>query len=186
MAGITPSFVTGAKAIVKIYDKTVAFCSDVSYNVSVEHVPIESLGIFEIISHEPVAYTVNGSFSVVRYAGTDANLQNFAAAQGAQELANANGASNIGDGTNSIKQHVDPRQILASTTFDLEVLQKQIAGNANAPAGFFRLADCRITNRASSLNKRGVLIDNYQFVGRLAEDDFTVDDQVGGSATQTP
>ena len=84
MAGITPSFVTGAKAIVKIYDKTVAFCSDVSYNVSVEHVPIESLGIFEIISHEPVAYTVNGSFSVVRYAGTDANLKNFAAAQGSR------------------------------------------------------------------------------------------------------
>ena len=98
-------------------------------------------------------------------------------------MANANGASNIGDGTNSIKQHVDPRQILASTTFDLEVLQKQTADTANKLKGFFKLLDCRITNRSSSLNKRGVLIDNYQFVGRFAEDDHKPSDQVGDSAT---
>lgn len=187
MAGISPSFVTGAKAIVKIYDTALAFCSDVSYSVNVQHVPIEALGIFEIISHEPVAYTVEGSFSVVRYARNSGNLQAFADAV-AGDVPEANTASSMAnDQGQSLKNHIDPRQILNSVTFDLEVVEKgsSAEGAPNNPKSFFKLTECRITRRNSSLNKRGVLVDNYAFVGRFAQDDVdTTADAVGQSITE--
>lgn len=186
MAGISPTFVTGAKAIVKIYGKALAFCSDVSYSVNVQHVPIEALGIFEIISHEPVAYTVEGSFSVVRYARKSDNLEVFANAV-AGDVTAANTASSMKDDEGrSLKHHIDPSNILASVTFDMEVVEKDSGNNANTPRSFFKIEDCRITRRSSSLNKRGVLIDNYAFVGRLAQDDIEQIDDVVGVSSSTP
>jgi hypothetical protein len=163
MADIKPSFVTGAKAVVKIRNVAVAFCNEVNYNVNVEHVPIEALGIFEIISHEPVAYTVSGSFSVVRYASDSANqLQAYRDALGAAAGGTtANTASGIG-----INSHINPSEMLSSTTFDMQIIEK----GTTAGSSFFSLTDCRITSRSSSLNKRGVLIDNYQFVAVRAAD----------------
>ena len=185
MAGIAPSFITGAKAIVKIYDTALAFCSDVSYSVNVQHVPIEALGIFEIISHEPVAYTVEGSFSVVRYARNSSQLQQFADAV-AGDVSEANTASSMAnDNDQSLKNHIDPRNILNSVTFDLEVVEKgtSVEGAVNSAKSFFKITECRITRRNSSLNKRGVLIDNYAFVGRFAQDDVDTGADVVGAST---
>lgn len=177
MAGITPSFITGAKAIVKVYGKALAFCSDVSYNINVQHVPVEALGIFEIISNEPVSYTVDGTFSVIRYASNENQLQVFATALDEDNL-NVNTASGIDDGSgNSLKQHINPQEIIQSTTFDLDVTEKSSAGGD----GFFTVRDCRITRRGSTLNKRGLLVDNYAFVGILAQDTTTDTDDVTNS-----
>jgi hypothetical protein len=34
----------------------------------------------------------------------------------------------------------------------------------------FKIHDCRVTRRSSALNKRGVMVDSYTFVGILAGD----------------
>lgn len=169
MAKISPVFVTGAKAVVKVYEKTLAFCSDVSYNVNVQHIPVESLGIFEIISNEPVSYTVDGTFSVIRYASNVDQVQDFTTAYG-DVLSAANSASQIGNDTNSLKQHIDPAEILSSVTFDMEIMEKAAGVDGATRGTFFKLHSCRITRRSSSLNKRGLLVDNYAFVGIRAED----------------
>jgi hypothetical protein len=128
MTDMKPSFVTGAKAIVKIRSTAIAFCSDVTYNVNVQHVPIESLGIFEIISHEPVAYSVEGSFSVVRYASDNGQLEVFRtslnAGAGTQQTANHAAGLQIND-------HINPGAILTSTTFDMEVVEKSSGTEKN-------------------------------------------------------
>ena len=184
MAGIAPSFITGAKAVVKVYGKALAFCSDVSYNVNVQHVPVEALGIFEIISNEPVAYTVDGTFSVIRYASGEGQLQKFATAlnEGDLPVNTASGIQNT-DGK-SVKDHIDPQQILTSQTFDLEVDEKTSnGGNNDDPVtnSFFKISDCRITRRGSTLNKRGLLVDNYAFVGILAQDTVNTTDDVSNT-----
>lgn len=164
MAGIKPGFITGANARVKLDGKTLAYCTDLNYTLDVATIPIEVIGTYEVKSYEPIAYSVNGSFSVIRYTSKDsANGVMGAAATG-------NPASVIGGG-NTIGKQINPGQILTSTTFDIEV--HQVASNADATNdanGVFQIHDCRVTRRSSSLNKRGVVSDSYAFVGILVGD----------------
>lgn len=189
MAGIKPTFITGAKAIVRVYGKALAFCSDVSYNVNVQHIPVEALGIFEIISNEPVSYNVDGTFSVIRYAKVEGQvnpLQNFANALNEGDIPSNTASGIVDESGNSLKQHIDPAQIINSTTFDMEVMEKNgtDGGTEVDNQTFFKITDCRITRRGSSLNKRGLLVDNYAFVGILASDLSTSDNDDGVANSQ--
>jgi hypothetical protein len=179
MAGQVPSFVTGAKALVKITtgfgdaatDTVLAFCSDVNYSVNVQHIPIESLGIFQVITHEPVSYVIEGSFNVVRYATKieEALVTNFRDLTGVEkteaEFANDAQAAGVAD-------HINPAKLIESSSFDLKIQEreKEIVEGEAKRSTFFTIFDCRVTSRRSSLNKRNVLVDSYSFVGRLAQD----------------
>lgn len=166
MAQQKPGFITGANAKIKAFNKTLAYCSDVSYNVAVQTIPIESMGKYEVHSNEPVGYTVDGSFSIIRYT---ANATNSAAGGVIQDAASGkpNAPESIEDGGNgNMGQHIDPAQLLASQTFDLEIYEKRDGGET----AVYKVSDCRLTRRGMSLNKRGVMVDGYTFVGVLATD----------------
>lgn len=182
MAQMKPGFITGANAKIKMFGKTLAYCSDVSYNVVVQTIPIESIGKYEVHSNEPVAYSVDGSFSVIRYTknatlpAAGGTIKDAADGKG-NSPRNIEGAGSEGNAG----QHLDPSEMLASQTFDLEIHEKR----ANGDTSLYKVADCRITRRGMSLNKRGVVVDNYAFVGILATDsDIASGDQVGNSGTE--
>jgi hypothetical protein len=173
MAGIKPGFITGANARVKLDGVTLAYCTDLNFTVDVATIPIEVIGTYEVKSYEPVAYSVNGSFSVIRYTSKDgsANPHEGAAASGtpADKL--------VGPSGNSVGKQLDPGRILTSSTFDIEI--HQVAANSEtttAANSTYKIQDCRVTRRSSSLNKRGVMVDSYAFVGVLGGD--TDDGQV--------
>lgn len=170
MAGINAGFVTGARAKIKIGGATMAFAADVSYNITVQTIPIETMGKYEVHTNEPVSYSVDGSFSIVRYTKNSATVANITAQdKSAGTGANNNDTSNTGalDQGTAPGNHLDPSKILASASFDLEILEK---GKGTNEGSVFKINDCRITRRGSSLNKRGVLVDNYAFVAVLAGD----------------
>lgn len=163
MAGISPHFFTGAMAKISLTrpdNSTVvlAYASDVSYNVDVITIPIDTLGRFEPASIEPVAYGVSGSFSVVRY--TEA-----AKAANAPDVAdNGNTSAQIG-----LDSHTNPGIFASTKTFDIAIYQKSdlVAGGE---IGVFKVVDCHITRRGGNLTKRGHLVETYSFVGILAGD----------------
>jgi hypothetical protein len=171
MAQMKPGFITGANAKVKAFDQTLAYCSDVSYNITVQTIPIESMGKYEVHANEPVAYTVDGTFSVIRYTGR-------AKTSGIANVSEpGNAPSEVGDSAaRNLAEHMDPAKLLLSETFDLEIYEKR-PGEGNEQ-GVFRINDCRLTRRGTTLNKRGVMVDNYAFVGIIAED--TDDTYVAG------
>jgi hypothetical protein len=165
MAGIKPGFVTGANAKIQIGTKTLAYATNVSYDVNVITVPIEGIGRYEVWSNEPVAFQVNGSLSIVRYTkrGADAEIP----------LASPNGNSldQIPTGeTTTLAGHLSPGDILTSETFDMTLYDKAASGNESDAVSILALTDCRITRRTGNLDKRGVLSDQYTFVGVLAGD----------------
>lgn len=173
MAGqIKPGFITGANARIKLFDKTLAYCTDVSYNVTVQTIPIESMGKYEVHTNEPVSYSVDGTFSVIRYtkAILDANIDDASDNSG-------NAPLRIGDasGDNAFG-HLNPGKILESRTFSLDIFQTIKAGrqdtglsDANAQP-VVRIKHCRLVRRGMTLNKRGVMVDNYAFVGIYLDD----------------
>lgn len=169
MAGKKPSFITGANAKIKAGNLTIAYAQDVSYNVTTTTVPIETMGRYEVVSNEPVAYFVEGSMSVIRYTKVAFDKGMSGVAQ------NGNGAGNWNFGTGGkASEHINPGELLASQTWDLEVFQKYDNGGAVDTELVEKIRDCRLTRKGGGINKRGVLVENFAFVGILADgDSFT-------------
>jgi hypothetical protein len=173
MAQLKPGFITGANAKIKAFDKTIAYCSDVSYNVTVQTIPVESMGKYEVHSNEPVGYTVDGTFSVIRYTK---NATDAAAGGVIKDAADGknNAPESIENGSQGhMGQHLDPKQLLISQTFNLEIIERRGEAGANETS-VFKIKDCRLTRRGMTLNKRGVMVDNYAYVGILATDEDIV------------
>lgn len=169
MANQIPSFITGATAKIKVGSKTLAYASDVSYNIEVSTIPVETMGRYEAVSNEPVNYSVSGSFSVVRYT-------KFASTNGIPGTNAATNGNGIGaitpDTKGNLSDHINPSQLITSRTFDLSVFQKtDTAGTTTTSIEVAKVKDCRIVRKSNALNKRGLLVDQFAFVGVLANDD---------------
>lgn len=171
MAGKIPSFVTGATAKIKASGLTFAYAQDVNYRITVDTIPVETMGRYETVSNEPVNYTVSGDLAIVRYTKVAATNKMPGAA------ANGNGIGNAvwtdGAATGKGSDQLNPGALITSSTWDLFVFQKiDTAGTlaGDAPR-VITVKDCRFTNKTAGLNKRGILVDHFTFVGILAEDD---------------
>lgn len=174
MAGKTTGFITGAHAKLQLdtgdgKPLTVAYVNDLSYAIDTVTAPVESFGRYEVHANEPIAYGISGSFSVLRWtkgaleaAKTDKNGVELPVNPGAP-----GGIAALGTGMHN---HLNPQMMLLASTFDLTVSIKKAVAGSPEDVAFFKLVDCKITGRRASLNKRGVLIDQYSFVGILATD----------------
>jgi hypothetical protein len=163
-----PIFLTGANAKLKIDGKTFAYAQDVSYNVSVDTIPIETMGRYEAVTIEPVNYSVGGEFSIVRY--TKAAAATGAGIDGSN--IDGNGLGSVKGTNNSalgLSSHIDPSELLQSQTWDLEIFQKGAGANDSKPV--IKVKDCRITRIGGGLNKRGILVERVSYVGLLHEDE---------------
>lgn len=174
MAGKQSAFVTGANARLKLGDITLAYATDVSYSVTVQTIPIETLGTYEVRDNTPVAYNIDGSFSIIRYtkaaAAIDASGGNERAISGAAISGNQPNRIPIAEG--SLGDHLNPNRILQSGTFDL-IITEQVPnddGSGSVNSSVYKIENCRLTRRGMSLNKRGVYVDQYAFVAILGGD----------------
>ena len=163
MAGKKAGFITGANAKIKMFGETVAFATDVSYDITVDNVPVEAMGRYEVFSYEPVGYRIAGSLSIIRYTGR----AKTSGIDDVQDTGIGNNPAEIGDsaGANA-KQHLNPAELLASETFDLDIYEQTESGDNQV----FRIKDCRLSRRGMTLNKRGVATDRYSFVGIMGGD----------------
>ena len=191
MAGKKPSFITGATAKVKIGNLTMAYAQDVSYNAAVTTIPIETMGRYEVVSNEPVAYFVDGTLSIIRYtaAATGAGV----AIDGANTTTgnSVNEWNNTAGSGGNAGASFDPGRLISSETFDLEIFSK-IPGDSAQPASgssgtvqtesVIKLRDCRFTRKGGGINKRGVLVEQFAFNAILADNDSTT--EVGTSGDQ--
>ena len=167
MAQMKAGFITGANAKIKIGSTTLAYCTDVSYNIIVDTIPIESMGKYEVHSNEPVGYRVDGTLSVIRYTARASSV-NSKITDAAE---NGNAPQRITSTTNTnLQDHINPAKMLLAETFDLDIIEKATEASAAGQNQVFRVSDCRLTRRGSTLNKRGVLVDQYAYVGILASD----------------
>ena len=178
MAGIKPSFITGANAKIKAGGKTLAYAQDVSYSVTVSTIPIETMGRYEAVNHEPVAYFVEGSLSVVRYTKDAASATTSGTGDQAV-TANSQITSAAANG-NSVDKWAgnmfNPGSMLTSKTIDIEIFAKNSTSvatpsNADGSTLIGKLRDCRLTSKGGAIDKRGILVERYSFNAILMDDD---------------
>jgi len=192
MSGIRPFFITGANAKVKVNDKTLAFCTDLSYSISVLTQTPKVLGMYEGSSVEPLGYTVAGNFTVIRYAkeakgtikgttpngvvtGNDAGngIGNWGAAWGGKggDFLARNGLGNDGRANEAL----DPSKFSNGVTFDIQVYQK----TRNGELGVANIRNVRITQADFSISKKGAAMQRFNFVALYADEDSFVADFSG-------
>lgn len=191
MAGTRPTFITGANAKVRVNDKTLAFCTDLSYSVQILTQTPKILGMYEGSSVEPLGYSVSGSFSVIRYAK---DVKSAVGGNAVRDLAGndaGNGIGNLGGtwgGTlgdflarNGVgndgraNEALDPSKFQNSVTFDIQVYQKTPTGDI----GVANIRNVRITQADFQLTKRGAAVQRFNFVALYVDEDSFVADFSG-------
>lgn len=166
VAGKKTSLITGSNAKIKIDNITLAYATDVQYDVTVQTIPIETMGRYEVLANEPIATTVNGSFSVVRYtkAAKTGSISGAAAT--------GNGVGNFGNAG----KHFSPGDLLTSQTVDIVLFRKE-TNDPSATDGaemFKTIKDARLIRMSGSVNKRGILMESYAFVAENIWDESTL------------
>lgn len=178
-----PFFLTGANAKIRVNGKTMAFCTDVSYSIKVNHVAPKVLGMYEAHSVEPISYEVTGSFSIIKYVSGMADLHGSghdgSVPDGVQKTGNGIGAwgpsgyhgitgnlNNPNDGM--AHQSMTPKSYKDSVMFDIEIFQKAPCGNDNLVA---KVRNVRIIQNDFQLTKKGVAMHRYQFMANYVDED---------------
>ena len=187
MAGQLPSFITGANAKIKIGTLTMAYAQDVSYSIEVSTIPVETIGRYEVVTNEPIAYYVSGTLSVIRYTKGAISATGATNVPGAAKTGNS--INNWEDSTmGNLGDHFNPNGLLASKTFDLEIISKLPGDSgggdvnatvtaANNTAGttagesIIKIRDCRFTRKGGSVTTRGLVVDQFAFTAVLADND---------------
>jgi len=184
MSGMIPFFLTGANAKVRVNNKTIAFCTDLSYSIKVAHVNPKVLGMYEGHSVTPLSYEVTGSFTIIKYtrgmAEQHDGLHGDKLPFGVTETGNGIGAwgpdgvvydltASGNDGR--ANQSLNPVYLKNSVMFDIEVYQK---GPHNDEVPVAQLPNCRIIQSDFKLSKRGVATQTFQFIAVYANEDTFV------------
>jgi hypothetical protein len=181
MSGVTPFFITGANCKLKVNGVTIAFATNFNCSVRVPHARIRNIGGYEAGSLEPLSYDVDGSFDVIRYVdGIKSKFEKmgYSVPNDTTDLGNGIGGwdlKQISSVDGRAHESLNPSRLQDAITFDIEIYQKLDAG-ASRTTGITRARNARIVAVNTSINKRGVAVQSFQFMAQyLDEDSFIAD-----------
>jgi hypothetical protein len=166
MANKLASFMSGAQLVIYIGGKKVAFAQGLSFQESMDNVPVGGVGSFSYHAIEPLRYSASGSISVTRWSSklTDA-IKSVFGNEGTTPNPIA-GAAKIGtrDG-NSLLDGVqfNPVKLLSAATFDVVVYDKvkDASGNLNAA---YKLENCRLSGYSFGFSPATLLQEGVTFI----------------------
>lgn len=192
MAGQKTFFLTGANAKIRVNHRTLAFCTNISYSVIVNHAAPILLGMYEGSSVEPLSYVVTGSFSVIRYTAgipADSGILNGIETPDSGNGIGAWGPTGIKDRLKAglkidsskadgrAYDSLDPSRLEKSTTFDIEIHQKY-NGGADAHT-IAKIRGCRITGTNFNLSNKSPASQSFNFRALYVDEDSFLADFSG-------
>lgn len=189
MAGMRPFFLTGANAKIKVNNMTLAYCTNLSYSVQVNHATPRVLGMYESTGIEPLSYSVTGSFTVVRYVADVKDNVGGVSPNGANEGGNGIGnwgpdgladrlkaGFNTGAPDGRAYDSLNPKKLDKATGFEIYVYQKIADGEQQSVA---RIREARITRADFNLGIRSAATQTFQFTAVYADEDSFLADFSG-------
>ena len=138
-----PKIQTGARAILKIDNKVVAFATGVGFRVAIPHAPVNVLGRYSTARYEPLGMDVTVNCSVLRFVDNG-------------------GGGNAPDGAAA---NIQPllQDIINKDDIKIEVMDRK------TDEVLIVVNRARLTDRGGNLGARDMLTENWTFVGVLAE-----------------
>lgn len=189
MAGMRPFFLTGANAKIRVNNTTLAFCTNLSYSVQVNHATPRVLGMYEPTSVEPLSYLVTGSFSIIKYVADVKDEVGGRAPQGTDSRGNGIGnwgpdglakklmaGFNTGAPDGRAYDALNPSKLDKATGFEIHVYQKVPNGDVVSVA---KIREARITRQDFNLGMKSAATETYQFTAVYADEDSFIADFSG-------
>lgn len=191
MSGQKIFFLSGANAKIKVNGRTIAFCTNISYSINVNHETPVILGMYEGSSVEPLSYKVSGSFSVIRYiagiasdSGKINNIEVKDSGNGIGAWGPSSTGSRIKGGLTlnaskadgRVYDNLDPSSLEKGTTFDIEIHQKYSNNRTHAAA---KIRNCRIVGADFNLATKTVGTETFRFTALYADEDSFLADFSG-------
>jgi hypothetical protein len=139
-----PKILSGARAILKIDNKVLAFATNVGYRISIPHAPINVLGRYSAARHEPLGYDVTVNCGVLRF--TEVGEK-----------------GNAPDGSSQIMPKL--QDIINKDDIKIEILDRK------TDQTILVVDRCRCTDRGGNLSSRDLLTENWTFIGIIASND---------------
>jgi len=186
---LRPLFASAPRIKIRISNNLVGYALGFNINVSVDVQPVYVLGQYEPVSLEPTLYQpVTGTMQIVRLRNLSQNLNNPSGqlyqtavdGTGKQTLVASNSAetaaSNSPLSQATLFKHLDPRTILFSQTFDIDLYMKVPVQDSNAANGqliyselpWMTIKDCRIVSRNTNISMGQLVNEPLNFQGLLA------------------
>lgn len=189
MAGMKPFFLTGANAKIRVNGKVLAYVTNLSYSVQINHATPRVLGMYEPSSVEPLSYIVTGSFTVARYVADIKDDVGGKSPYGASERGNGIGGWGPDGTLDKLKagfdikkgidgrayENLDPSKMNKATTFNMEVYQKFDGGQRSVA----NIRDIRITKADFNLGTKSVATQTFNFTALYVDEDSFIADFSG-------
>lgn len=189
MAGMKPFFLTGAAAKIKVNNRTLAYCTNISYSVQVNHSNPRVLGMFEPTGIEPLSYLVTGTFTVVRYVADVKGNVGGKVPNGVFEGGNGLGnwgpdglGKRLAEGFNfsapdgRAYDNLNPKKLDKATGFEIYIYQK-LGGNREQSVA--RIREARITRADFNMSKKAPATQTFQFTALYVDEDSFLADFSG-------
>lgn len=171
MSGLVPSFATGSNLAIYLDGKPIAFATNLSFSDSVPHAAIGGIGSYSYSALEPLAYTVNGSFSITRYS----HLSVAGAALKPGRTRTSTKADPQDGNSMLMSKFFNPLALMLSKTFDIVVYDRakdappvgttgQLAQDSDIFA-VFKIEDCRLSDYSIGFTPGSVVSENIGFIG---------------------
>ena len=179
MSKLSPFFFTGANAKIYVNGVTLAYATNISYSVNVNHASPTILGMYEPSSIEPLSYTVGGQFTVIRYAADAAVAANGKRPHGTTDLGNGIGNWKSYTGFNPLKSVVDgrandnlnPAKLDQAVMFDIGIYQ------GNNPVA--KIRNVRITSANFNVAVDQAATQTFSFSAIYVDEDSFIADFSG-------
>jgi hypothetical protein len=201
MSGKIATFASAPRIRIKIDNVDIAYAVGLSLNVGINLQEVRVLGSFEVQSVEPLTMMpVTGSFQIIRLFDSETIKRNVnkAKARDSAFISNKDvitGKDDKGEpiltngevvatraatggaflNNTELAKHLDPRFILSSKSFDIEILIDTpiIKNNKDAWAGatgitMLKVKNCRLTGASANITPNALLTESAEFQGLLA------------------
>jgi hypothetical protein len=141
-----------------------AYGSNLSFSDDVTTAPIGGIGGYSFDALEPMQYIARGNFSLMRY-GKDAHGR-ITSLDNSLVPSRASGADSVPYEGNSmlLPSQFNPVQLLLSSTFDIDVFERQGTSAAAELKHAFKIQNCRMTTYALAFNPGSLVAENIGFM----------------------
>ena len=181
MSGMKPFFLTGANAKIKVNNVTLAYCTNISYSIVVNHASPKVLGMFEPTSIEPLGYSVTGSFTVIRYVADAKDRIGGVAPYGTTTKGNGigewgkKGLTNLSTSEGKAYDSFNPAKMDKALSFEIDIYQKVPGGQSSVA----KIREARITKADFNIGNKTAATQTFQFTATYVDEDSFLADFSG-------
>jgi len=175
MANKLPSFLDGARLVIKVDGKPFAFCEALSFSDNMASQLTMAIGSYSPHTNEPLIYSAQASMRILRYTksalGGSKDIPNMKGKVDAIKATAGQTKDRASDGNSMMMLNsFSPVKMLLESTFDVEVFTRVGEKNALSAVPTYVMRDCLITDLSIRFSVGSLVSEDVSLLCRMIED----------------